>query len=315
MTENLRLGLAAGENVISSVLVMFLLMAVGFVLAKKKVLTTVGIKQMTEMVLMTAVPSLVIHSYQREFDIVMVKKLCIAFLFAIIFHFISFALAPLIFRPREDKKDRVSVFSVIYSNCGFMALPLIESIYGSDGVFYAVAYVTVFNIFYWTQGVYVYTKDWKQLSFKKAFFTPGVIGAVIGLSLFALRIKLPTPLASTVSFVASLNTPVPMIILGTYLVNINIKKTAKNLQLWLVCLVRLILFPVIGILLAKVMQLPDVVAMPLVVACSCPAAAVATLFAARYNLDSEYASETVSVSTLLSIITIPIMVIAAVIIL
>ena len=78
---------------------------------------------------------------------------------------------------------------------------------------------------------------------------------------------------------------------------------------------RLILFPVIGILLAKVMQLPDVVAMPLVVACSCPAAAVATLFAARYNLDSEYASETVSVSTLLSIITIPIMVIAAVIIL
>ena len=207
------------------------------------------------------------------------------------------------------------MFSVIYSNCGFMALPLIQSIYGSDGVFYAVAYVTVFNIFYWTQGVYVYTKDWKQLSFKKAFFTPGVIGAVIGLSLFALRIKLPTPLASTVSFVASLNTPVPMIILGTYLVNINIKKTAKNLQLWLVCLVRLILFPVIGILLAKVMQLPDVVAMPLVVACSCPAAAVATLFAARYNLDSEYASETVSVSTLLSIITIPIMVIAAVIIL
>lgn len=312
MAESLKLGIAVGENVVLNVFVMFLLMAIGFMLAKKKILTPDGVKQMTEMLLMTVVPCVIIDAYQRDFDIGMVKNLGLALFFATLMHIICIVIAPLVFRPREDKKDRISIFSVIYSNCGFMALPLIQSLYGSEGVFYAVAYITVFNILYWTHGIYVYTKDIKQLSFKKAFTTPGVLGTLIGLVLFFLRIELPLPVAKTVSFMAALNTPVPMIILGTYLVNLNLKKTIKDGQLWAVCIFRLLVFPVIGIFVSTLINLPESVSMPLILSCACPAAAVATLFAVRYNLDSEYASETVSVSTLFSILTIPIILILAV---
>ena len=305
MTENLGLAITVGENVMVNVFVLFLLMGIGFLLAKKEILTPNGVRQMTEVVLTAVVPCVIINAYQREFDPAMAHNLCYAFLFAIIMHVLGIVFVPLLFKKHEDKKDRISVFSVIYSNCGFIALPLVQSLYGNDGVFYAVAYITVFNILYWTHGIYIYTRDIKQLSFKKAFTTPGVLGTLIGVALFFLRIHLPEPLLKTVSFMAALNTPLPMIILGTYLVGLNLKETVRDFSLWAVCFMRLIAAPIIGIVMARLMHLPNVAAMSLIVSCACPVAAVATLFAVRYGLDSKYPSRIVSVSTLLCIITIP----------
>lgn len=315
MIERLDLVLSVGQNVASNVLVMLFLMLIGFVLTKKGILSDVGIKQITELSLRVAVPCLIINSYQREFDPAMAKNLGIAILFSLGIHIFYMVVATLIFRKRPDNNDRISRFSIIYSNCGFMALPLIQAIYGDEGVFYAVAYVTVFNVLYWTQGVYLYTKEWKQLSFKKAVFNPGVLGVLIGLTLFFARITLPGPIGKTVGFMASVNTPLPMIILGTYLVNLNVKETLKNLSLWAVTAIRLIILPILTIFIIKLFNMEQIMSMPLVLASACPVAAVATLFAVRYNLDSEYSTQAVSFTTLLSVITIPVIMMLATIIL
>ncbi|MEE1042754.1 MAG: AEC family transporter [Clostridia bacterium] len=315
MLDKIQLALMVGQNTAVNVLVMLMLMAIGFVLTKKEILTTLGIKQITELVLRTAVPCLIINSYQRDFDPVMASKLVYALVFSVVIHIIYIVISTLIYKKRPDQKDRINKFSIIYSNCGFMALPLIDSLYGSEGVFYAVAYVTVFNILYWTQGIYIYTNDVKQLSFKKAFLTPGVLGAVIGMALFFTGITLPAPIGKTVGFMASLNTPLPMVILGTYLVNLNIKKTLKNGYLWSVTIVRLIALPILTIFVIKLFNMESIMAMPLILASACPAAAVVTLFAVRYDLDSEYATQVVSFTTLLSIITIPVIMMIATLIL
>lgn len=305
MTYKIQMALSVGQDTAINVLVMIMLMAIGLILAKKDMLTSVGIKQITELVLRVSMPCLIITSYQRDYDAQMAKKLVYALLFSLIIHFVYILIAALIFKKRPDKKDRISKFSIIYSNCGFMALPLIESLYGSEGVFYAVAYVTVFNILYWTQGVYLYTNDIKELSFKKAFMTPGVLGVAIGMTLFFAQITLPSPIAKTANFVASLNTPLPMIVLGTYLENLNIKKILKDASLWAVTGLRLIALPILTIFIIKLLNMESIIAMPLVLASACPVAAITTLFAVRYDLDSEYSSQAVSFTTLLSIITIP----------
>lgn len=315
MFEKFQLALSVGQDTAINVLVMLMLMTIGFILTKKGILTSVGIKQITELVLRAAVPCLIINSYQRDFDPEMAKNLAYALVFSIIIHVVYIIISTLIFKKRPDKKDRISKFSIIYSNCGFMALPLIDSLYGSEGVFYAVSYVTIFNILYWTQGIYLYTNDIKQLSLKKALLTPGVLGSVIGMALFFAQITLPTPVAKTVGFVAALNTPLPMIILGTYLVNLDIKETLKNAPLWAVTLLRLIALPILTIFVIKLFNMESIMSMPLVLASACPVAAVATLFAVRYDLDSEYASQAVSFTTLLSIITIPVIMMIATLIL
>ncbi len=311
MTDKIQMALSVGQDTAVNVLVMIMLMAIGFILAKKDILTSAGIKQITELVLRVAMPCLVITSYQRDYDAQVVKKLVYALLFSLVIHFVYIVIAALVFKKRPDKKDRISKFSIIYSNCGFMALPLIESLYGSEGVFYAVAYVTVFNILYWTQGVYLYTNDINQLSFKKAFMTPGVIGVIIGMTLFFAQITLPAPVAKTASFVASLNTPLPMIVLGTYLKNLDIKKILKDGSLWAVTGLRLIALPILTVVIMKLINMDTSICMPLVLSSACPVAAITTLFAVRYNLDSEYSSQAVSFTTLLSIITIPVMMMIA----
>lgn len=314
-TERLYMALDVGQNVATNVLVMLFLMLIGFVFTKKGILTEAGIKQLTELSLRIAVPCLIVNSYQREFDPAMTKNLLVAMAFSLGIHIFYIVAASLIFRQRPDKKDRISKFSIIYSNCGFMALPLIQAVYGDEGVFYAVAYVTVFNILYWTQGVYLYTKDWKQLSVKKAILNPGVLGAVIGLSLFFAQITLPAPIGKTVGFMAAVNTPLPMIVLGTYLVNLKIKQTLKNPSLWIVTGLRLIILPILTIFIIKLFNIEAIISMPLILASASPVAAVATLFAVRYNLDSEYSTQAVSFSTLLSVVTIPLIMMLATMIL
>lgn len=305
MAENLMLAISVGKNVTENVLVLVLLMAIGFFLSKKKILSPESVKQLTEVVLTVVIPCVIINAYQRDFDPSMARNLCRAFLLALVVHAVCIALAPLIFKKREDKKDRIRKLSFIYSNCSFIAIPLVQSLYGSDGVFYAVAYITVFNIFVWTHGIYLYTRDVKQLSLKKAFTTPGFLGTVAGVAMFFLKIRLPSPVVKTLSFVADLNTPVPMIILGTYLTGLNLKETVKDLSVWAVSFLRLIAAPIIGIFAAKMMNLPENAAMSIVLSCACPVATISALFAVRYGLDREYASEIVSVSTLLGILTIP----------
>lgn len=315
MLEKIGMALSVGQNVAGNVLVIIFLMLIGFLLTKKGILTDAGIKQINELVLRVAIPCLIINAYQREFDPAMAKNLGLALVFSIIIHIMYIFIATVVFKTRPDKKDRIRKFCVIYSNCGFMALPLINAVYGSVGVFYGVAYLTVFNVLYWTHGTYLYTGDFKELSIKKIACNPGVMGTALGLFFFFAQITLPAPIGKTVDFLAALNTPLPMIVLGTYLVNLNIKSILKDGSLWAVSALRLLILPVLTILLLKVFNFELSMSMPIVFSCACPAAAAATLFAIRYGLDSEYASQMCSFTTLVSAVTIPVVMMIATVIL
>jgi len=288
-----------------NVIIIFILMAVGFVLQKLHFFTKDGIKQMTNFLLNVVSPCVLIEAYQKEFQKELLYQLLAAVLFTVLMLSISAVICNFIFRKDPEKRYRIDRFASIYSNCGFMAIPLLSAVLGSDGVFYGSGYLAIFTLFYWTQGVYVMTENKKDLSIKKALMTPGVIGAVIALLFFFTGVKLPYVVGQSVHHLANLNTPVSMVILGTYLVNIDFKKVFKSLSLIKVCLVRLILIPIISLFVAVIIRLEPSVAKAVLISSACPTAAVTTLFATKYNLDADYSSQLVSVTTLLSVITIP----------
>ena len=293
------------------VLIVFILITVGFILKKLRLIDEHGSKQLTNILLMIVMPCVLINSYQKEFKTEYAFNLFLAAVFTILIHIIMIIISTLLYKREETKRYRINIFSAIYSNCGFMAIPLLSAVLGEDGVFYGSAYLAVFNIFYWTHGVIVYSGTKKALSLKKAFLNPGVIGTVISLLFFILQIRLPQVIIEPVKYIAGLNTPLAMIVLGGYLANINFKNTLKNLSIYTVSFLRLILFPVIAIILAKIMHLDNTVATAVLISTACPTATIATLFAAKFNLDAEYASELVSISTILSIITIPLVMLLA----
>ena len=289
----------------TQVLIILVLMAVGFVCAKIKLVTEAGVKQMTDLLIDFVTPCVLIEAYQKDFNMELARGLLLAAVFSVLIHVAAIAVANLCFKKEPTLRYRVNRYAAVYSNCGFMAIPLMQAVVPDGGVFFGTAYIAVFTIAYWTHGIYCYTEDFKRLSFKKILLSPGILGILAALVLFVCQIRLPYVLSEGVRYMAALNTPLAMVILGTYLVDLDLKSALRNAGIYGVAALRLLVVPCIAVLLAWAMRLDETVATALLLPAACPVAAMATLFAARYDMDAAYASELVSFTTLFSIVTIP----------
>lgn len=290
------------------VLIIFILMSVGFVFAKAGIINEKGSRQMTDILLLVVAPCVLINAYQKEFTPNLVKGLVFGALFSILIHIVGIVLSTLIFKKEETLRYRVNIFASVYSNCGFMAIPILSATLGSDGVFYGSAYFAIFNLLYWTHGICVYDGSIKAISAKNIIKSPGIIGTVIAIILFVLGIKLPYVIKESVTYIASINTPLAMIVMGAYLTRVDFKKAIKNASMYLVLAMRLVIIPVIAVFLAKLFNMESIVAKSILISAACPTASVTALMAAKYDLDAAYATEIVSVSTIISIISIPLVI-------
>ncbi len=297
------------ENIFTvgtQVIILFMLVLIGFVSNKTKMFSPKTIKEVTNFVLYIVTPATIINSYCREFD----KQMFTMLLIAIAASFVSFALfiaiAHLIIQDKDKERERVLRFGAVFSNAGFMSLPLQEAILGQIGLFYGAAYVAVFNVVLWTYGSLHMSGDKKNISLKSVFINPGVIGTVIGMTVFVLSIKLPSIIYQPVKYIAALNTPVPMVVLGYHLANstFNLKGTSVYVSLFL----KHIIMPVIMFVGLYILGITGDMLTSLVISVSAPCAAATTMFAEKYNRDTSLAASFVSLSMVLSIITMPIMV-------
>ena len=280
-------------------------MLIGYIARKTNIIGKEGVSQFTSFLMYFVTPCVLVEAYQKPFDIEGAKLLAIAFVMAVLIHFIVIFFSAVIFRKKDNYDYRVNRFAVVYSNCGFMAIPLLSAALGSEGVFFGSAYLAVFSILQWTHGIYTYTEDKKMLSLKKAFLNPGVLGTLLSLVLFVCSIKLPDVLSQTVGFVADMNTPLSMIMLGTFFVGIKPLEILKNISFYTVVIIRLLIVPVMAIYLLKLLGTEPAVIKALAISSACPVAGVTALWAGKFNLNAEYASQLVAITTVLSIVTIP----------
>lgn len=303
------------KDVSLQVCIMFIYIASGFVLTKAKKLSDTGAASITNILLLLVTPCVLIQSYQGkidEFSPSLFAGLSIAAGFTLLVHLIAIVLGTLFFPKEESGRYKVNLFASVYSNCGFMAIPILQAVLGPNGVFYGSSYLALFTIIYWTHGVIVFTGSRKSVTAKSLIINPGVIGTALALSLFLLRIKLPSLLYNTVSGMASLNTPLSMVVLGIYLARVNIPKALSRPSLYKVSFLRLALIPVLSVFLllglSQLFPIDPLVATSVLIPAACPVAAVTTLFAAKFKNDATYASELVAITTLFSIVTIPLVV-------
>jgi len=257
-------------------------------------------------------PCMLMNAYQQEFNTELAVKFLAAAGAAVLLHLIMIAIVLLVFKRQENPMlKKVNTFLSIYSNCGFMGLPLLNAALGDEGVFLGSAYLAVFSLMYWTQGVYVFSGDKRDMISKKAVLNPGVLGVLIGLIFFFGRIKLPGLIGTTVSGIAALNTPVAMFVIGSFLAKTKVKSALKNPNVWLVTVLRLLVLPLISLgvlfVLTKTGIADPLAAMAVLLQVSAPCATVGSLFAVKFGYDPTYASEVIAISTLLSMITIPLM--------
>lgn len=297
-------------TVAQQVAILFVLIAVGFVCGKQKLLDDRIAKGLSDLVLLFATPAIIIGSFIRPFETTMLRRLLISFGLSAVFHAVGILLAFLCIRGKNRDRVDVSRFAVIFSNAGYMAFPLQEAILGEDGVFFGSAYVVVFNVILWTLGFALMAGKKEKIRPKKLLLNPGVISVVVGLTLFLSNSAsfLPPIVTDSMQHLANLNTPLPMIVIGFYLSKAKISSAFADRRIIWPLALRLLVCPAICIGILALFRIDSTIAVTYTVAISTPVAAATTMFAAKYDRDTTLSVNAVSVSTLLSILTLPLFV-------
>lgn len=290
---------------------MLLLLLVGCVCYRLKLVDQNGNKMLANLLLMVVNPMLAIMSMQTDYNPQLVRGLLLSYGLAIATHIIIIVFSRLVIRDRLDQNYAIDRFSMIYANCGFMGIPLVQSILGSEGVLYLTAYMVVFNIFSWTQGVGLMTGSTSFQEFKKALLSPMIIASVLGLVLFFLRIRLPGVVADTMNYISSMNTPLAMMIAGISVAQTDIPSMLRNKRIYLISACKLLVMPAIVLVMLAILHADPTVSCVTLVAAACPCAATGTAFALRFHKDYKYASELYAFTTVVSLATIPLWVKAA----
>ena len=178
--------------VINQVLILFGIMIIGFLARKKNVMTATTTKDLTRLLLNVTCPLTIFTSFQLEYSRSMLYGAGQVFAFTIVVHLFALLIGLVIFNRYPEPVKRVLRFVTIFSNCGFMGFPLLQSVYGKSGVFYGSFYVIGFNLFIWTVGIRIYTGREGEFSWKKFWPTPTSLRSASASILFSIQLNFPS---------------------------------------------------------------------------------------------------------------------------
>ena len=291
--------------------VLFTLMAVGYVCRRKGLFSDAFVKGAVNLLLLIVTPCLIIHVFQRPFTKELLANLGMALATAFFAHGVGLLFAETCFRRVDDMRKGILKFGTVFSNGGFMAIPLEYALLGAEGAFYGAVYVVVFNLLCWTDGLKVMCGHLKDLDKRILFVNPGTIGITVGLPLFLTSTTLPQVIGEPIRYLSELNTPLAMIIIGYYLADARFAAYFRCAPALVASGLRLLVIP--SIVLASMTMirrfgLDPVMAVALTASASAPVAAMDSMFAAKYGKDVDLSVGLVSVTTLISIITMPLIV-------
>ena len=283
---------------------LFLMMAVGFTLAKLNRLTKEAVPQLSFLLLYVVVPCVVVDALQTERNPELLRELGLTAI-VVSASYVAYALIILPFFRRRPEATRTALqFGAVYGNTGFMGLPLVRAVLGEEALIYASVAFVIFMLFSWTHGV-VIMGGRKQFSLKTALVNPGVLGSAAGLALFLAGIRLPGLVGNAIGFLADVNTPLAMVVIGAQMAWADLPATFHSPVLYQGAAVKLVLLPLITALALLPLRLSPLLYCTIVILSAAPTAGVTSMFAVRFGQDEECAAQLVTLTTLLSIVTLP----------
>ena len=294
----------------SQVGTMFLMMAAGFALARLGRLGRETVPQLTDLLLTVVLPCMLVDALQLPRTPALLGAMGYAALLAAALYVLYCLLTAPLFRRQSVPTGRALRFGVLYGNVGFMGLPLIQLVLGEQALVYGVIVLMVFNLFNWSQGV-VLMGGRDQVSLRQAVLNPGIMGAAAGLALFLGGVSLPAPLGSAVSFLGSMNTPLAMVIIGAQMAWADWRALLGSRGILLACALKLAAMPLLTALILYPLSPEPQLYCTLVLLAGVPTASITAMFAQRYGQDVSTSAQLVTLTTLLSILTLPCMAVLA----
>lgn len=287
-----------------------LIIILGFVLGKLKMISTETNKQLTNLLLTVFMPASLFLAFPAEYSETSLNLFFAGIVAGVLIMFTLIILAKLIFNKVWFKGGLrfESQFALIFNNATFLGYPIVVNTFGPSGIIAYCGFIIAFNIALFSYGIWLFERKITPKLFKSIVTNPNIIAVILGMLLFLANIKLPTFITSAVGFVGNATTPLSIICIGFMLSHADFKTIFKKWRLIFTAIIQLVLGPVVTFFLLTWLKFPTEVIQVCTLIQALPTATSLALFATKYGGNNIESSELVTVSTLLSIVTMPLMV-------
>lgn len=301
------------SSLLSVTATLFLLLAAGYICRKCGIIGDTASKNLSALIIKLGQPMLIIGSLTAvEFSVENLKTGALITGLGLLAHTFMALIAFLLCRPIRDIDERkITEFSSVFANCGFIGFPIMQAIFGDIGLFWAAFYVVSFHLTLWTWGIAILARrrDDIRLTVRKILLNYGTVPCAIGILLYVAKaipgFAIPSFFQSFANYLGGLCTPISMLITGALLATRSLRQIFGNKNVYYLSAVKLILMPLAVLGVVYLVGLPYEMSMLLVVMAAMPSASTITMLAELHTISPGYASQSVGTTSLLSTATLP----------
>ena len=290
---------------------LFAIMLMGYVVVKAGLMKSSESKSISVVMVYLVIPCVIIDAFQVDYTPDVQKGLLLACVAAVLVHVLFLILTAIL--KQVLQLDAIERATVIYSNAGILVIPLVQDLLGQEYVIYSSAYIAVQLVLIWTHCKNMLCEE-DRLEWKKVFQNVNIISIIVGVILFISKIRLPSGVQDVMDMMNNMIGPIGMLLAGMVIADVPLKTVFTKKRNYVSTVLRLIVYPVFILILMKLIYafagLNDSkqILLTVYIASITPASANVTSIAKLYDKDAAYASALYVLTTLLSIVTMPVMV-------
>lgn len=292
------------ENMLNMQMIMFLLVIIGFVIRKRGIIGGEARKDLVDFCLFVTLPFNILNSFLGEWSWSMLASCITILLLSTGYNAISVLISFLLYKKAEDKKQKTLRYGTIVSNGGFLGNPVLEGIYGTSGALYASIFMFPVRVVMWSVGISVFLKGRQKNVIKKILTNPCIVVMFIGVAIMGSGIVLPKFMLNTIQGISNCNMPLSMMIIGMFLAEIQPKGLIDKTMIFYTA-IRLIIIPAVIFGITMLLPIDAMLRGVTVIIAGMPAPITTALLSAKYGGDERYATGMIFLSTIMSLITLP----------
>lgn len=294
---------------LQQMIVLFILMILGYYMRRKDILSDEMCKSLSWIVVNIANPAMILSGSVNSENGIAGEELLMTMALAVgIFAglILISLIIPIVLRV-PGRSAGVYRVMTIFSNIGFMGFPVISALYGTEALLYASVFLIPFNLLIYTYGILALKSNDGQkekLDLKKVL-NIGVLCCILSIILSFVQIPMPSFVKTTISTLSNLTAPLSMMVIGASMATIDIKELFMDVKLLLFAVLKLVVIPVAGLFLLKTFIYSEMLLGVCMVMIATPVASMTAMLAQQYDGDYELASRSVALTTILSVVTMP----------
>ena len=287
-------------------MILLVYLAVGMYCMKVGLIDRDSKEKLVDIILRITLPCMIFNSFNKPLTPEVMKQTALILVVAVSISILSFLLGKVIYNKYPQKKKSILQYCTLVNNSGFLGMPMVSAVYGSEGLFAASIFIIPNRIFMWTAGLAMFTTADFRTKCKNILLNPCIVTVFLGIARRITGFPVPEFLDTAIANTGAVTTPLSMMVIGTMLIGVPWKKLLEP-SIFRLAFVRLIALPLVALYILNLIDAQPLLAGVSLILTGMPAGSTSALLAAKYGADEDYASRCIVTTTIMSLATIPVL--------